>query len=154
MDLLLRVLEQEALERTSASSSNEFDISDDIMITMAQAWVLQSYEVIRAANSQSWRRGETFEKLKTLKHRLGLVRIAIAKAEIQDQKASSPEVILDVVDGDRDPKPYMNDGSYIVPRGVCGVTGAVVWWPVDITRMTTVEISRRDLSDELLSLFD
>jgi hypothetical protein len=36
----------------------------------------------------------------------------------------------------------------------CGETGAALWWPVDITKGETVAICRRNLSDEMLALFD
>ena len=152
IDLLLRQLEQEQLEKVQDLSSDDADFSDDLMLALAESWVLRSYEVIRAAAEQARRRGETNEKLAALKYRLGLVRMPIAKAEIKDAKAKEP--MLDVLGGERNPRPYKNDGSYIIPRGSCGTTGSVMWWPIDIKRMTTVEIRRRELSDEFLSLFD
>ncbi|MGW9230600.1 hypothetical protein ACWGPT_06950 [Pseudorhizobium sp. NPDC055634] len=155
IDLLLRLLEREQLEQIQSQAVSDADgMSGDILVAMAETWVLRCYEVIRASAQQSRARGETNLKLNALKHRFGLVRMAIAKAEIQAVRSGSPEIILDVVGGERDPRPYANDGSYIVPRGMCGATGAVVWWPVDVKRMETVEICRRDLSDEFLSLLD
>ncbi|MBY3257093.1 hypothetical protein HFO09_23345 [Rhizobium laguerreae] len=155
IDLLLRQLEREQLEGMQNGSSDAAANSVDVVVALAETWVLRTYEVIRAAAEQATRRGETNEKLATLKYRLGLVRMPIAKAEIKDVRAKEP--VLDVfglAGGERDPRPYKNDGSYIIPRGICGTTGSVMWWPIDIKQMTTVEIRRRELSDEFLSLFD
>jgi hypothetical protein len=41
-----------------------------------------------------------------------------------------------------------------MPRGLCEGTGAALWWPVDMTTRETVAICWRDLSDEMLVLFD
>lgn len=155
IDLLLRQLEREQLEGMQNGPSNDAAFSVDIVIDLAETWVLRTYEVIRAAAEQTTRRGETDEKLAALKYRLGLVRIPIAKAEIKDVRAKEPVLeVFGLAAGERDPRPYKNDGSYIIPRGICGTTGSVMWWPADIKQMTTVEIRRRELSDEFLSLFD
>lgn len=154
IDLLLRQLEREWLENKQSQTSHDYDDADDVMLALAEAWLLRTYEVIRASAEFAKRQGERNDKLDAFKYRLGLVRMPIAKAEIKDAKPKSPEIMLDVLGGERGPKPYKNNGSYIIPRGMCGTTGSVMWWPVDIKRMVTLEIRRQELSDEFLSMFD
>jgi hypothetical protein len=152
IDLLLRTLEQEWLEQLRSGSPTDEGISADIMISLAEIWVLRSYEIIRAAAAMARREGQTYKKLDALYRRLGLVRVPIAKAQIKSVKSSKP--MLDVLGGDRDPRPYENDGSYIIPRAVCAATGSIMWHAVDIDSMETVEIRRRELSNEFLLLFE
>jgi hypothetical protein len=150
IDIILRQLEDEHLNESEPVG---IDVAFDAMCSLAHYWVLQTYEVIRSAYQLG--DGEIQTRLKDIKRRLELVRMPIAKGEIrhaQKKKTEAREIVLVKEDGSN-PKPYA-DGYYMVPQGICGATGSVMWWVIDLESRKTVEICRRDLSDEFLALFD
>src|SRR3546814_20197725 len=81
---------------------------------------------------------------------MGVVRIPIAKGEIQGmgKKAADP-IVLAHEDG-TGAKEYANDGTYVMTRRVCDDTGSTVWCPVDVPTGHSVQIPRIALSQELL----
>lgn len=151
-DLLLRQIEVEQHAALSQPLSGEGWI-DDFAIALAESWVLRSYEMVRVACAHLKSRRETNDRLQRLHERLALVRMPVAKAEIRGANRSPEPIVLVLRDGS-DPRNYEADGSYIIPRGLCGATGAVMWWPIDIKSGVAIEVCRRDLSDEFLALFD
>lgn len=162
-DMMLRQLEAEALEDIQNPPARENDFTFDFMLALSESWVLRSYEVIRSACEQAQNTGEAIpDKFKVLKDRLALVRIPIAKAEIggadryrKINKKLPDLALFPVGDGpDNGAKDYAHDGSYVIPRGICIETGAIVWYPIDLKSQQTVDVCRRDLSDEFLALFD
>lgn len=156
LDMMLRLLEADRLEMMKAEPSDEVDMSLDVQFAFSESWLLLAYEVARAAKEQLKRRGEEMAKLLELENRLALVRMPVAKGEIQGMhlKANKADPPMLVKAGDDTPEAYQDDGSYIMPRSLCGEAGAVVWYPVDMATRETVAICRRDLSDEVLALFD
>lgn len=148
LDLLLRQLESEWRQ----PPGDIIDFSLDLRYSLSECWVLRAYEIVRAAAQQLHRKNESHEKLATLKRRLGLVRMPVAKAEIQQASKAADPIVL-VHDDGSDPKEYASDGSYVVPREVCADTGSAMWRPVDISLGKSVQIRRIDLSNELLNLF-
>lgn len=157
LDLMLRLLERERLKRMQNTPSSEPVWSLDLQISLSENWLLSAYEVARAAKVYfGSRSGENCSELLKLEHRLALVRMPVAKGEIQGMNKrvnkDNPPVLMRV--GGDTPEPYQNNGSYRAPYGLCPETGAVVWYPVDMTTRKTVDICRRDLSDEMLALFD
>lgn len=156
LDMMLRLLESERLESMKAELSNEPEWSLDLQFSLSENWLLSSYEVARAAKEQLKRRGDDMFRLEVLEHRLALVRMPVAKGEIQGMhlKANRENPLVLVKAGDVEGGPYQADGSYMMPRGLCRETGAALWCPVDIALRQTVDICRRDLSDEILALFD
>lgn len=158
LDLVLRQLENERLEQIQKPGSGEIDFSLDFMLSLSESWVLRAYEAIRSADEQERLRDRPNKKIKSFRRKIGLVRIPLAKGQIQDAhlrkyKAKGDPLLL-YREGDAEPKPYENDGSYIIPSGLCPETGAAMWWPVDIEARSVVGICRRELSDEFLALFD
>lgn len=151
LDMLLRVMELERLERLEAAETRDVDFADDIFISLSECWVLRTYEVIRATWERQGRPKEG--KIYALVKRLGLVRMPVAKGEIQQAKKAPSPMLLVNVDGS-EIKPYAADGSYVTPRGICRTTGAALWIVADIKSGGSVEVCRRDLSDEFLGLFD
>jgi hypothetical protein len=150
LDILLRQLEAEALEIFALPADKRPMLFIDQLSLFSEAWVIKTYEMVRAACQQLRRKGETDEALGTLKHRLGLVRMPMAKAEIQMADRMKTPLMLGLGDGS-ETKPYIADGSYIMPRTICGQTGSFCWVAVDIPSQRNVAISRRDLADELLA---
>lgn len=153
LDMLLRQIESEQLAagiETQTGAGFVFDLA----VTLSEAWVLRAYEMVRGALEVVKKRGaEAPAKLLALHDRLALVRMPIAKLEIRSANKHKGEIVL-VREGGEDPRAYIDNGSYIVPRGICGQSGAVMWWPVDLKSGQSIEICRRDLSDEFLALFD
>jgi hypothetical protein len=149
LDLLIRQLEEE----WEQPPADVIDFSLDLRYSLSECWVLRAYEVVRAAAEQLGAKGGSNEKLATLKRRLGLVRMPLAKAEIQQAKKASDPIILVFEDGSGAGE-YTNNGTYVVPRQVCADTGSAMWCPVDLTINKSVQIRRIDLSSELLGLFD
>ena len=156
LDMMLRLLESERLEVMKSEPCNEPEWTLDLQFSLSENWLLSSYEVARATKEQLKRRGDEMLKLAALEHRLALVRMPVAKGEIQGMhlKANRENPPVLVKAGNVDGEPYQADGSYMMPRGLCGETGAALWCPVDIALRQTVGICRRDLSDEMLGLFD
>ncbi|MCW4461348.1 hypothetical protein OK349_06485 [Sphingomonas sp. BT-65] len=149
LDLLLRALEEEWEQPPEAV----IDYSLDLRYSLSECWVLRSYEVVRAAAQQLYQNGDANEKVAAIKHRLGLVRMPVAKAEIQQARKVTDPIVLVHEDGSN-PKEYANDGSYVIPRQVCADTGSAMWCPVDVLTGESVQIRRIDLSSELLTLLD
>lgn len=162
-DIILRQLEAEVLEDIRNPPTEEADFSFDFMLALSESWMLRSYEVIRSACEQAQSKETAIlDRFKAVRDRFALVRIPVAKAEIggadryKRAHKKLPELELVAVGGGPDSrvKAYAHDGSYVVPRGICRETGAIVWYPIDLKTQTTVAVCRRDLSDEFLALFD
>ena len=156
LDMMLRVLEGERLEIMKAEPSSEPEWSLDLQCSLSESWLFSVYEVARAAKKPFKASGEDPTRLLALEHRLALVRMPLAKGVIQgmDRKGRMDDPPMLVKAGDDTPELYQDDGSYMMPHGLCGETGAALWCPVDIAKGETVTICRRDLSDEMLALFD
>lgn len=156
LDLMLRLLETERLERMRYDPSKEPIWSLDLQVALSENWLLSAYEVARAAKAPFKASGNDASRLLALEHRLSLVRMPVAKGVIQgmDRKPhkNNPPLLMKI--GDDTPELYQDDGSYMAPCGLCIETGAVLWYPVDMTKRETVAICRRDLSNEMLALFD
>lgn len=156
LDLMLRLLEAERLEQINDDPSKEPTWSLDLQCALSENWILSAYEVARAAKEPIRASGNDASRLFALEHRLALVRMPVAKGVIQgmNMRRHKDDPPMLVKAGDDTPRRYEDDGSYIAPCGLCAETGAVLWYPVDMAKRETVTICRRDLSDEMLALFD
>ncbi|MBB5704631.1 hypothetical protein FHS76_004555 [Ochrobactrum daejeonense] len=156
LDLMLRTLENERLERIANVASEEPIYSLDLQMALSENWVMSAYEVARAAKDPIKISGENSDRLLKLEYRLALVRIPMVKGVIKGMDFSknkkNPPMMQKV--GDDKTELYENDGNYIMPTSLCKETGAVVWMPVDINQRSTIAVCRRDLSDEMLAIFD
>ena len=150
LDILLRQLESEALEILALPSETQPLLFIDQLSLLSEAWVIKTYEMVHAACQQLRLKGQTDDALRALKYRLGLVRMPMAKAEIQMADKMKTPLMLGLGDGS-ELEPYAADGSYIMPRRICGQTGSFQWIAVDVRSQSNVEISRRDLADEMLA---
>lgn len=156
LDMLLRVLEVERLEMMKTEPSSGPGWSLDLQFALSENWLFSAYEVARAAKKPLQASGEDASRLLAFEHRLALVRMPLAKGVIQgmDRKPHRGRPPMLVKAGDDTPEHYQDDGSYMTPHALCEETGAALWLPVDIAKGQTVAICRRDLSDEMLALFD
>jgi hypothetical protein len=156
LDMMLRLLEGERLEIMKSAASHEPDWSLDLQFSLSQSWLFSAYEVARAAKKPFTASHQDASRLFALEHRLALIRMPLAKGVIQgmDRKSHKNNLPVLMRVGDETPEIYADNGSYIMPQGLCGETGAALWCPVDISAGETIAICRRDLSDEMLALFD
>lgn len=155
LDLLLRQLENERQPTVSARSV-ELIYVDQIFMTLSETWMSQVYEILRVISSRAKARGgELTDALEAVKHAATLVRMGVDKGEVADmhtkRKQSTIQIQLQNSDGEIVPD-YVNDGSWIVPRGVRLDSGSCMWWCIDVSTGSprTVEVCRREVSDQLL----
>lgn len=154
LDLLLRQIEAEVLADIQKPDEERAFFAADVLAAHSEMWVLRAYEIVRAAAQQLDDRGEENASIAALKHRLGLVRIPIAKGEIQGmtkRRIKNDPIVLARGDGS-DPRPYAADGSYVMPPSVCTASGSFSWAAVDRDTQINDLIRRRDLADEMLAL--
>jgi len=154
LDLLLRQIETEVLADIQKPEEDRAFFAADVLAAHSEAWVLRAYEIVRAADQQLDDRGEENASIAALKHRLGLVRIPIAKGEIQGmtkRRIKNDPIVLVRGDGS-DPRPYAADGSYVMPPHICTASGSLSWPAVDREAPQNDLIRRRDLADEMLAL--
>lgn len=157
LDIVVRLFESER----DRGEKNFPDWNFQLQNMFSEYWVTKAYEVVRSANQQLDVKKQPDKKIKSLLHKLGLVRMPLDKAEIQGTGNASRNasrngsLILALPDGS-EPKQYEANGSYFLPRGICPQTGSIVWKPADVstTPYSTAFIRRIDLSDELLTIFD
>lgn len=156
LDLMLRLLESERLDRMRIGLIEEPIHSLDLQVALSENWIMSAYEVARAAKKPFKTSGENSDRLFALEYRLALVRMPIAKGVIKgmdfSKNATHPPLMIRL--GDDVSELYQNDGTYIMPMNLCEETGAIVWLPVDMKTRKMVAICRRDLSNELLAIFD
>lgn len=155
LDLLLRQLERER-QPTVGVRGVEFMYVDQIFQALSEAWMSQVYEILRVSSSRAKVRGaELTDALDAVKHACGLVRMGVAKGEVADmnskKKQSAISIQLQNSDGEAIPD-YVNDGSWIVPRGVRVASGSCMWWCIDVSTGSPrmVEVCRQEVSDQLL----
>ena len=154
LDLLLRQIEAEVLADMAKQPEERDFFAADVLSAQSEIWVLRAYEIVRAADQQLGEKAEGNASIIALKHRLGLVRIPIAKGEIQGmtkKRVKNEPITLAREDGS-DPKPYAADGSYLMPGRICGATGSFSWAAVDRETQRDDVIRRCDLANEMLAL--
>jgi hypothetical protein len=154
-DLLLRQLERER-QPTVGARGVELMHVDQIFFAMSEAWMSQVYEILRVTSSRAKVRGAGLTRdLEAVKHAAGLVRMGVAKGEVADmhskKKQSAVQIQLQNSDGEIVPD-YINDGSWIIPRGVRTASGSCMWWCIDVSAGVpqTVEVCRQEISNLLV----
>ena len=148
VDLLLRVLDKERLDRLGKNDTSKA-LVDGFSMSLSESWISRVYEVLRVARASS---KEAFPPaLQEVFDQVELVRMAVEKGEVaKGHKKNAPKFELSREDSPES-RPYLNDGSYIVPRKICGATGSLMWVCIDLNRHLQVEICRQELSDRLLA---
>lgn len=149
IDMLLRKLEDERIPRLKGPRGGEVDVSFDLQVSLSNAWTLSTYDALAAipADRRTDRSRLLFAKTK-------LVRIPIAKASIADDWGLKGELALVPWGGSpSDAEPYVA-GEYVPVMGVDPATGSISWQTIDGRSRAQITISRREISDELLALFD
>ena len=118
-------------------------------------WVLGTHDVVRiAARSHA---GKVHPKLTSLYNRFRLVRVPLAKLKIAgDDALKDGRVMLVHAEEDKaKPEAYRarSNDEYHPPTPI-DERGSIGWHLFDVKTMLPVTIYRRQLSDELLALFD
>lgn len=154
-DLILRKIEDEAVTLLAQQSANQpMDLLPTFQISLSRMWLLSTYEGVRLAHETV--AGRNNAKLTELRRRLEMVRVPLAKQEIaNDQKIKDVITLVRVGPGDPKPQSYSakERSTYYPPILLITTTGSAGWRVIDSKTKKAIDISRRDLSDEMLSLF-
>jgi hypothetical protein len=118
-------------------------------------WVLGTHDALRiAARSPG---GKEHPKLATLYERFRLVRMPLAKLKIAGDDALKDGRVMLAPAGEDDAKPETyrarSSDEYHPPTPI-DEHGSIGWHLFEVKTMLPVTIYRRQLSDELLALFD
>ena len=157
IDLIVRSMEDELAARHRAAPEGEgrVHLEDTLQYLLTRYWVLGAHDALRiAARSPA---GKVHPKLPSLYERFRLVRVPLAKLKIAGDDAFRDGGVLLVPTGQHDakPKPYRprSNDEYHPPTPI-DERGSIGWHLFDVKTMLPVTIYRRQLSDELLALFD
>lgn len=154
IDLILRALEDELALRLAHHSQgdDQINLADGLQHTLSRYWVLGTHDVLRMAKSGA---GEHHPKLPMLFEKFRFVRVPLAKLEIANDNKARPDSLLLVRVGNganAEPELYRKV-SYYPPEPI-DARGSIGWALFEAQTLEPVTIFRRDLSDELLALFD
>lgn len=150
-DLLLRQLDKERLERMGITNRSKMG-ADNLSAAMSEDWMSRIYEILRRARVRARGSGLGLsDQLLSVFRDAELVRMATDKGEVAKMDRKSAPILMVGPEDDAVTKKYCNDGSYIIPRTVCGATGSMMWICIDITEKTQKEVCRADVSDRLLA---
>ena len=149
-------MEEELADRLAAGSEaptkETVVLADSLQHTLTRYWVLGTRDVLRMAKTGA---GEDHPKLSTLFEKFRFVRVPLAKLELaDDNKAPSDDLLLvRVGDGANIERELYRKVSYYPPEPI-DERGSIGWALFTAKTLEPVTIFRRDLSDELLALFD
>jgi hypothetical protein len=127
-------------------------LADSLQHTLTRYWVLGTHDVLRMAKRGA---GERHPKLPTLFEKFRFVRMPLAKLELADDNKALRDSLLLVRVGEGanvEPELYRKV-SYHPPEPI-DERGSIGWALFMAETLEPVTIFRRDLSDELLALFD
>ena len=156
IDLIVRSMEDElAARHRAAPEGGRVHLEDTLQYVLTRYWVLGTHDAVRiAARSLA---GKVHPKLTSLYDRFRLVRVPLAKLKIaRDDASKDGRVILVHAEEDEaKPEAYRarSNHEYHPPTPI-DERGSIGWHLFDIKTMLPVTIYRRQLSDELLALFD
>ena len=157
IDLIVRSMEDElaARHRAAPEGDGRVHLEDTLHHVLTRYWVLGTHDVVRiAARSHA---GKVHPKLTSLYNRFRLVRVPLAKIKIAgDDALKDGRVMLVHAEEDKaKPEAYRarSNDEYHPPTPIDD-RGSIGWHLFDVRTMLPVTIYRRQLSDELLALFD
>jgi hypothetical protein len=156
VDLILRSLEDELAARLAAGSAGPIQdavvLADSLQHTLTRYWVLGTHDVLRTAKTGA---GEDHPKLSALFEKFRFVRVPLAKLEITDDNKAPRDDLLfvRVENGATVERELYRKMSYYPPEPI-DERGSIGWGLFTVETLEPVTIFRRDLSDELLALFD
>jgi hypothetical protein len=157
IDVILRAMEDELAARCEVSLESDYEIlADALQHTLTRYWVLSTHDALRSAARSNT--GKEHLKLPSLYERFRLVRVPLAKFKVVGDdglKEGKVTLVPFGEGGDAEPGTYRarsNDEYY--PPTPIDERGSIGWHLFDVKTMLPVTIYRRQLSDELLALFD
>ena len=157
IDLIVRSMEDElaARHRAAPEGDGRVHLEDTLQYVLTRYWVLGTHDVVRiAARSHA---GKVHTKLTSLYDRFRLVRVPLAKLKITGDDALKEGRVMLVHAEEDEAKPEVyrarSNDEYHPPTPIDG-RGSIGWHLFDAKTMLPVTIYRRQLSDELLALFD
>jgi hypothetical protein len=156
IDLIVRSMEDElAARHRAAPEGGRVHLEDTLQYVLTRYWVLGTHDVVRiAARSQA---GKVHPKLTSLYDRFRLVRVPLAKLKIagDDALKDGRVMLVHAEEDETKPEAYRarSNDEYHPPTPI-DERGSIGWHLFDIKTMLPVTIYRRQLSDELLALFD
>jgi hypothetical protein len=155
MDLIIRAMEDELAARLTLEGDRHVHLEDTLQHLLTRYWIIGTHDALRiAARSPA---GKVHPKLPSLYERFRLVRVPLAKLKIAGDDALKDGGVLLSPAGEHDAKPETyrarsNDEYH--PPTLIDERGSIGWHLFDVKTMLPVTIYRRQLSDELLVLFD
>jgi len=157
IDLIVRAMEDElaARQKSAPEGDEHVHLEDTLQFVLTRYWVLGTHDAMRiAARSPA---GKVHPKLPSLYERFRLVRVPLAKLKIAGDDALKDGRVLLVPAGEDDAKPETyrarSNDEYHPPTPI-DERGSIGWHLFEVKTMLPVTIYRRQLSDELLALFD
>lgn len=152
LDQLLRCMEEEFVSGLQSGFFCHYQCM------FSEIWVCKIYEVLRSFKE---RKPEIFQPFEELFVDLELLRITFDKFQIaKDKKLNQPVEMVVCSQKGGDPSPHSiydpKDSlrGHIMPTGVDGDTGAVMWLASDVLRHESRWISRQKLSDDFFCCAD
>ncbi len=160
IDAITRSLEDEF------NNIDQFPINDTVfrfenLIMFSELWIVKTYELMRVCSemidgnqcSQNVHSNEV-RRIKDLKLKLELVRMPIAKFEIRGiNRRRNKDFMTDDLKLKLMGSEHLN-GKYFADRYYDDEQKGVIWNVYNIERCIDIEISRRTLSDDFMSIFD
>jgi hypothetical protein len=156
IDLIVRSMEDElAARHRAAPEGGRVHLEDTLQYVLTRYWVLGTHDAVRiAARSLA---GKVHPKLTSLYDRFRLVRVPLAKLKIAgyDALKDGRVMLVHAEEDEAKPEAYRarSNDEYHPPTPI-DERGSIGWHLFDIKTMLPVTIYRRQLSDELLALFD
>jgi hypothetical protein len=157
IDLIVRAMEDElaARHRVAPEGDRHIHLEDTLQHLLTRYWIIGTHDALRiAARSPA---GKVHPKLPSLYERFRLVRVPLAKLKIAGDDALRDGRVLLVPAGEDDAKPELyrarSNDEYHPPTPI-DERGSIGWHLFEVKTMLPVTIYRRQLSDELLAVFE
>lgn len=159
IDLLLRAMEDE--RPTLAEPTDEPAITLALLAGAVQGaltryWIFSAYEALRMAKNLA--AGKADPKLRALYERFRIIRIPLAKLQIANDAGLKTGIMLGTIGPGADTPPEEYSAKAKVEYHPVVLlnreTGSIGWMVIDGTTGIQETIFRRELSDQLLALFD
>ena len=157
IDLVVRAMEDElaARHRLAPEGDEHVHLEDTLQHLLTRYWIIGTHDALRIAVRSP--AGKVHPKLPSLYERFRLVRVPLAKLKIAGDDALKDGAVLLVPAGEDDAKRetyWARSNDEYHPPTPIDERGSIGWHLFEVKTMLPVTIYRRQLSDELLALFD